>query len=116
MKKAKSINEFIAKYPEDVQVILKKIRVIVQKAAPNAEETISYGIPTFDLNGSHLVYFSAFKNHIGFYPPAPKVLKKEVSQYEGPKGNLKFPLDKPIPFGLITKIVKLRVKEVEKNK
>jgi len=109
---ARDINEFIAGYPEDVQKILKKIRATIRKAAPQAEETINYGIPTFTLNGN-LVHFSAFKKHIGFYPTPSGIekFKKELSVYEGAKGSVKFPLDKPIPYDLITKIVKFRVKE-----
>ena len=109
---ARDINEFIAGYPEDVQKILKKIRATIRKAAPNAEETINYGIPTFTLHGN-LVHFSAFKKHIGFYPTPSGIekFKKELSAYEGAKGSAKFPLDKPIPYDLITKIVKFRVKE-----
>jgi uncharacterized protein YdhG (YjbR/CyaY superfamily) len=107
------IDEYIAGFPTDVQAILQKIRVTIRKAAPDAQETISYKIPAFTLNGQ-LVYFAAFKNHIGFYPPVAggdKKFQNEKSLYEGPKGNLQFPLDQPIPYALIGKIVKLRVKE-----
>lgn len=109
---AKDIDEFIAGYPEDVQMVLKKVRATIKKAAPNAEETINYGIPTFTLNGN-LVHFSGFKNHIGFYPTPSgiKKFKKELSAYEGAKGSVKFPLDMPIPYDLITTIVKFRVQE-----
>jgi uncharacterized protein YdhG (YjbR/CyaY superfamily) len=96
-----------------VQAILQKIRVTIRKAAPDAQETISYKIPAFTLNGQ-LVYFAAFKNHIGFYPPVSggdQKFRNEKSLYEGPKGNLQFPLDQPIPYALIANIVKLRVKE-----
>ena len=109
---AKDIDEFIAGYPENIQKILKKIRATIRKAAPKAEETINYGIPTFTLNGN-LVHFSAFKKHIGFYPAPSGIenFKTELSAYESAKGSVKFPLDQPIPFDLITKIVKFRVKE-----
>ena len=109
---AKDIDEFIAGYPEEVQKILKKIRATIRKAAPQAKETINYGIPTFTLNGN-LVHFSAFKKHIGFYPTPSGIekFKRELSAYERAKGSVKFPLDKPIPYDLITKIVKFRVKE-----
>jgi len=109
---AKNIDKFIAEYPEDVQKVLKKVRATIRKAAPQAEETINYGIPTFTLNGN-LVHFSAFKSHIGFYPTPSGIekFKKELSAYEGAKGSVKFPLDKPIPHDLITKIVKFRVEE-----
>jgi len=108
----KTIDEYIASSPKDVQAILKKIRATIKKAAPKAEETINYGIPTFTLNGN-LVHFAGFKSHIGFYPTPSGIgkFKKELSVYEGAKGSVKFPLDKPIPYGLITRIVKFRVKE-----
>jgi uncharacterized protein YdhG (YjbR/CyaY superfamily) len=109
--KSKSIDDYIAGFPNSVQEKLKEIRRRIRKAAPDAEETIKYGIPTFTLNGN-LVHFAAFKNHIGFYP-APRGLEKfkdELSAYEGGKGSVRFPLDKPIPFDVISKIVKFRVK------
>jgi len=111
--KDKDIDGYIAKYPIKVQKILEQIRMTIRKAAPEAQEKIGYQIPAFALKG-HLVYFAAFKNHIGFYPPVTggdDKFKKEKSIYEGPKGNLRFPLDKPIPYTLISKIVKFRVKE-----
>ena len=107
-----NINEYIAAFPKQVQEILEKLRATIRKAAPGAEETINYAIPTFTLNGN-LVHFAAFKNHIGFYP-APsgiEAFKKELSVYEGAKGSVQFPIDKPLPLGLVTKIVKFRVKE-----
>jgi uncharacterized protein YdhG (YjbR/CyaY superfamily) len=109
----KTIDEYIAGFPPDIQAILEEIRRTIRKAAPDAEETIKYEMPTFILKGN-LVYFAAFKNHIGFYPPvstADPKLKKELAVYEGPKRSYKFPLDEPIPFGLISRIVKLRAKE-----
>ena len=107
-----TIDEYIARCPEDVQAILSKIREIIRKAAPTAEETIKYQIPTFVLNGN-LVHFAAFQNHIGFYPTPSGItkFKQELSAYKGAKGSVQFPLDAPIPFSLITKIVKFRVKE-----
>jgi uncharacterized protein YdhG (YjbR/CyaY superfamily) len=113
----KNIDEYIAGFPSDVQEILKKIRMTIRKAAPEAEETISYQIPTFTLKGKYLIYFAAYKKHIGLYP-APRGIeefKKELSLYEGGKGTVRFPLDKPIPFGLIKRIVKFRV-NLEKAK
>ena len=110
---AKDIDEYIAGFPNEVQKILKKVRMTIRKSAPNAEETISYQIPTFTLKGKYLVYFAAYKKHIGLYP-APRGIekfKKELSVYEGGKGTVRFPLDKPTPFGLIKRIVKFRVKE-----
>ena len=109
---SKEVDKFIAAYPEEVQAVLNKVRATIREAAPGAEETINYGIPTFTLNGN-LVHFSAFKTHIGFYPTPSGVekFKKELSKYEGAKGSVKFPLDQPIPYELIEKIVKFRVKE-----
>src|SRR5687768_2383582 len=109
---AQTIDEYISGFPKDIQKVLKEIRETIRSAAPDAEETISYAIPTFKLNGN-LVHFAAFKNHIGFYP-APsgiEAFKKELSGYEGAKGSVQFPLDAPMPFALITRIVKFRVKE-----
>jgi len=108
-----NIDDYIAAFPKDVQAILEKIRLTIRKAAPDAEETISYQIPTFTLKGKYLVYFAAYKKHIGLYP-APRgnaEFKQELSGYDGGKGTVRFPLDKPIPFGLIRRIVKFRVKE-----
>ena len=110
-KAPKNIDEYIAGFPKDVQEILEKIRVSIRKAAPGAEEAIKYQMPTFVLKGN-LVHFAAWKKHIGFYASTGnEALKDELSVYAGPKGSLKFPLDKPMPYGLITKIVKFRVKE-----
>ena len=108
----RNIDEYIAGFPPDVQEILEKVRMTIRKAAPDAEETIKYRMPTFTLKGN-LVYFAAFKNHVGFYPIPTGIEKfeKELSVYKQGKGSVQFPLDKPIPFDLITKIVKFRVKE-----
>jgi uncharacterized protein YdhG (YjbR/CyaY superfamily) len=101
----KNIDEYIAGFPNDVQEILQKIRVTIRKAAPDAEETIKYQIPTFTLKGN-LVHFAAFKKHIGFYPAPTGIekFKKELSVYKGAKGSVRFPLDKPIPFDLKAKL------------
>jgi len=109
---AKDVDEFIIGFPMDTQKILMQLRMTIKKAAPKAEEKINYGIPTFTLNGN-LVHFSASKNHIGFYPTPSGIetFKKELSAYEGAKGSVKFPMDKPLPLALITKIVKFRLKE-----
>jgi uncharacterized protein YdhG (YjbR/CyaY superfamily) len=110
--KTTTIDEYIAGFPGDVQKILQEVREVIKKTAPEAEEAISYGIPTFKLKGN-LVHFGGFKNHIGFYP-APRGLEKfkeELSAYEGSKGTVKFPLDKPIPYDLIRKIVAYRVQD-----
>jgi uncharacterized protein YdhG (YjbR/CyaY superfamily) len=107
-----SIDEYIATFPQDIQDILEKLRSTIRKAAPNAEETINYQMPTFTLKGN-LVHFAAFKKHIGFYPTPSGIekFKKELSAYEGAKGSVQFPLDRPIPYDLISKIVKFRVGE-----
>ncbi len=106
------IDEYIAGYPPDVRRILQKVRQTIRKAAPGAQETMKYRMPTFTLNGN-LVYFAGFKNHIGFYPIPTGVerFKKELSPYKQGRGSVQFPLDKPIPYGLITRIVKFRAKE-----
>ena len=108
----KNIDEYIAGFPEDVQEKLQKIRMTIREAAPEAQEKISYQMPTFYLNGN-LVHFAAFKNHIGFYPTptGTEKFQKELAAYKVAKGTARFPLDKPIPFDLITEIVKFRVKE-----
>lgn len=110
--KYSNIEDYIASFPVEVQNILKKIRSVISKAAPGAIEKMSYGMPTFYLNGN-LVHFAAYKNHIGFYP-APsgiKAFNEELIDYEWSKGSVQFPLSKPVPFELIEKIVKFRVNE-----
>ena len=111
-KAPQNIDEYIADFPPDIQKILQKVRLTIRRAAPKAEETIKYRMPTFTLNGN-LVHFAAFKKHIGFYPTptGTKEFQKELSIYKGAKGSVQFPLDQPIPFGLISQIVKFRVKE-----
>jgi len=108
----KTIDEYIAEFPKNVRDILEEIRSIIRESAPEAEEAIRYGIPTFMLNGN-LVHFAAFKNHIGFYPTpsAINAFNKELSPYKLAKGTVQFPIDEPIPFDLIRKIVRYRVKE-----
>jgi uncharacterized protein YdhG (YjbR/CyaY superfamily) len=107
-----TIDDYIAGYPPDVRVILQKLRATIRKAAPAAEEAIKYRLPTFVLHGN-LVHFGAFKKHIGFYatPSGNKQFQKELSAYEGAKGSVQFPLDKPIPYALVSRMVKFRVKE-----
>lgn len=109
---SKDIDEYIARFPADVRAILEKVRTTIRKAAPEAKEVISYQMPAFKQHGI-LVYFAAWKEHIGLYPPisGDKALEKAVARYAGPKGNLQFPLDRPIPYDLIERIVKLRVKQ-----
>jgi uncharacterized protein YdhG (YjbR/CyaY superfamily) len=111
-QKPKDIDGYISQFPADVRAILQKVRTTIGTAAPEAKETISYLMPAFKLHGM-LVYFAAWPKHIGLYPPIPgdKALEKAVARYAGPKGNLQFPLDEPIPYDLIERIVKLRVKQ-----
>jgi len=108
----RTIDEYIAAFPEDVQGKLKQIRATIKAAVPDATEKISYQMPTFYLNGN-LVHFAAFKNHIGFYPAASGVahFTSELGSYQTSKGAIQFPLDQPIPFDLITRIVQFRVME-----
>jgi uncharacterized protein YdhG (YjbR/CyaY superfamily) len=107
-----SIDDYIAGFPEEVQAILEKVRTTVREAAPGAEEAIKYQMPTFTLNGN-LVHFAAFRKHIGFYPVPTGIEKfrKELSAYQCGKGSVQFPLDRPIPYGLIERIVKFRAGE-----
>ncbi len=104
-----SIDDYVALYPKAVQEMLQKLRATIKKAAPGAEEAIKYGMPTFVLKGN-LVFFSAYKNHIGFYPRV-QAFKKELSAYEGGKGTIHFPLGEPLPLALIGKMVRFRVQE-----
>ena len=112
MKKPTNIDEYISGFPKETQKILEQLRATIKKTAPNAEEVISYAIPSFKLNGM-LVWFAAYSNHIGFYPRGSGVeaFKKELSIYKSAKGSVQFPLDKALPWALITKIVKFRVAE-----
>ena len=115
--KPNNINEYVAGFPEKTQKFLKQIRKTIKKAAPGAEEKISYAIPTFTIEGKYLIYFAGYKNHISIYP-APRgveAFKKELSVYKGGKGTIQFPLDKPMPLDLITRIVKFRAKEQKKS-
>jgi uncharacterized protein YdhG (YjbR/CyaY superfamily) len=107
-----TIDEYIANFPADIQAKLQQLRAVIKASAPDAKEKISYQMPTFDLKGN-LVHFAAHKNHIGFYPTPSAIekFKNELSVYEGAKGSVQFPLDKPIPFDLISNIVAFRVKE-----
>ena len=107
-----TIDEYIAGFPADIQEILQKIRMTIREAAPEAQEKISYQMPTFYLKGN-LVHFAGFKEHIGFYPVPSGIekFKKELSVYKQGKGSVQFPLDQPMPYELISKIVKFRVKE-----
>lgn len=110
-KPPKDIDEYISQFTPDVQQILSNIRTTIRDAAPDASEVISYQMPAFRQHGM-LVYFAAWKEHIGLYPPVSgnAAIEKAVARYAGPKGNLQFPLDNPIPYDLIKRIVTLRVK------
>lgn len=122
-KSIKNVDEYIADFPTETQAILEEIRAAIKTVAPNADESISYGMPGYKLNGKPLVYFAAFKNHIGFYatPTGHAEFAEELSKYKQGKGSVQFPIDKPMPMDLITKIVKFRVRqnsereEVKKN-
>jgi uncharacterized protein YdhG (YjbR/CyaY superfamily) len=111
-QRPKDIDQYIATFPTEVQKVVQKVRRTIRDAAPDAEETISYQMPSFKQHGI-LVHFAAWAKHIGLYPPisGDKTLEKAVARYAGPKGNLQFPLSEPIPYELIARIVKLRVKQ-----
>ena len=111
-KQYKNIDEYIAGFPEDIQSILQNLRRVIHEAAPEAQETISYSMPAFKQNGI-LVYFAAFKDHIGFFPTSSGIsaFTKELTPYDTSKGTIRFPLDKPLPMNLIKKIVKFKVQE-----
>ena len=114
---AKTVDEYLETFSPMVRKTLQQLRQTIKAAAPKADEEISYMMPAYKYLGV-LVYFAAYKNHIGFYPTAGgiKAFQKELSAYEGSKGTVRFPIDKPLPFGLISKIVKFRVKENEAKK
>jgi uncharacterized protein YdhG (YjbR/CyaY superfamily) len=109
---AKTIDEYIGTFPPEVQKILQKMREVIHNATPHAQEKISYGIPTFFLEGN-LVHFAGYKKHIGFYPEPSGIeaFSEQLSTYESAKGSVKFPLDKPMPWDLVSEIVAFRVKE-----
>lgn len=112
--KPSSIDEYIASFPETVQKILQEIRAVIRDAAPDAVETISYDMPTFNLNGTYLIYFAGWKKHIALYPVTEKILQmlsSELAGYKGTKGSVHFPLNKPMSIDLIRKIVELRIAE-----
>jgi uncharacterized protein YdhG (YjbR/CyaY superfamily) len=109
----KDIDEYISEFPVDIQDKLQKYRSTIKAAAPGATEDIRYMMPTFRVNGSNLVHFAAYKSHIGFYPAPSGIeeFKQELSKYDGAKGTIRFPIEKPLPYDLITRIVKFRLKE-----
>ncbi|RDE16247.1 MAG: hypothetical protein C4K47_01980 [Candidatus Thorarchaeota archaeon] len=113
----RTIDEYIVTFPRNVQVILKELRRTIRDSAPEAEEAITYGMPAFKLNGN-LVFFAAFKNHIGFYPTpsAIEAFKEELSDYEVSKGTIRFPMNRPVPLDLVRRIVAYRVKENQDRK
>lgn len=118
----KSMDEYIGTFPDAIQKILQELRETIKATAPEAEETISYNIPTFKMNGKSLIYFAGWKNHISLYPipVGGEAFNKQIAKYVEGKGTLKFPIDKPLPLKLITKIVKLKLaknkKRVDKKK
>ena len=116
-KQFKTIDEYISTFPDDMRTILNQVRQTIRAAAPEAQETINYQMPTFTLNGN-LVHFAGFKNHIGFYPTPTGIeaFKDELSVYKGAKGSVQFPLDQPMPLPLIRRIVEYRVKENSERK
>ena len=116
-KQFKTMDEYIDAFPEDVKGILNELRQTIKEVAPKAEETISYQIPTFTLNGN-MVHFAAFENHIGFYPTPSgmEAFKEELSRYKGAKGSVQFPIDEPLPLPLIRRIVEYRVKENQERR
>ena len=113
----KTIDEYIAGFPQNVRAILTKMRQAIKETAPGAEETIAYRMPTFRLNGN-LLHFAGFANHIGFYPTPSGILafEKDLAPYETSKGTVRFPLDKPIPYNLVKKMTKFRVNEASSKK
>ena len=117
MQKYTDVNSYLASFPKNIQTQLKSLRALVKKYAPKAEESISYGMPAYKLYGKPLIYFAAFKNHIGLYatPSAHTKFTKELSKYTQGKGSVQFPLDKPLPLNLITKMVKYKITQIKKH-
>jgi uncharacterized protein YdhG (YjbR/CyaY superfamily) len=115
---SKTIDEYIASFPPDIQEKLQRIRAVIRTAAPDAEEAIRYGIPTFRLNGSNLVHFAAFKDHISFFPTSSGVAKfqRELSSYKLSKGTIQLPLSEPVPYDLVERITRFRIEETREKK
>lgn len=115
MDRGKTVEAYMASFPKDVQVLLKKVRATIRKAAPTAEEKISYGMPGYKYNGKVLAYFGGFKSHVGFFatPSANVAFKKELSSYKMGKGSIQFPFDRPIPYPLITKMIRYKIKQIQ---
>lgn len=118
MNDTKTIKAYIEEFPENIQTILQQVYRALEEVLPDAEETISYGMPTFKIDGKNVVHFAAFKNHIGFYPTPDGIseFEKELSHYKGAKGSVQFPLDKPMPLDLMKRIALFRLKKVKENK
>jgi uncharacterized protein YdhG (YjbR/CyaY superfamily) len=116
-KTPNNVDEYIADFPEDIQSLLNQVRSTIKQAAPDAEESIGYGMPAYKTHGKPLVYFAAFKNHIGFYatPTGPAEFAEELSKYKQGKGSVQFPIDQPMPLKLIAQIVEFRVLENHKK-
>ena len=110
---AKTIDEYIAGFPDETRAALQEMRALITAAAPDATETMSYAIPTFDLNGRHLVHFAGYGGHVGFYPAPSGIaaFKDELKPFKSAKGSVQFPLDRPLPAGLIRRMVAFRVEE-----
>ena len=117
MIKYKTVDEYIASFPADIQTLLNKMRETIRKSAPGADESISYGMPAYKTNKKPLVYFAGFGKHIGFYatPTGHAEFADELSKYKQGKGSVQFPIDKPLPLDLVSRIVKFRVKENDKK-
>ena len=113
MNKPKTIDEYIGAFPPEIKKNLMKVRSAIKETAPEAEEYFAYGVPAFKLNGKPLVYYAAFKSHIGFYPTPSAIIafKKELSKYKTSEGTVRFPLNEPVPLELIKKMVKFRMQE-----
>jgi len=113
-----TIDEYIALFPQDVREKLQGIRTAIRRAVPDAEEAIRYGIPTFRLEGSNLVHFAAFKDHLGFFPTASGIahFQKELSGYRPGRGTIRIPLDGPVPYDLVERIARFRAEETQKKK
>jgi uncharacterized protein YdhG (YjbR/CyaY superfamily) len=113
-----TIDEYIASFPPDVQEKLQSIRTVIRRVVPDAEEAIRYGIPTFRLDGSNLVHFAAFKDHLSFFPTSSGVAKfqEELSSFTISRGTIQFPLNRPVPYDLVDRITRFRVEETRKKK
>lgn len=117
MDKPKSTDEYISSFPKETQILLQEVRKTIKNVAPEADESISYGMPAYKLDGKALVYFAGYKNHIGFYatPTGHAEFTEELAKYKQGKGSVQFPINEPMPLDLITKIVKFRISEVLKK-